>query len=407
MPKPNHSIYKLEGVIKHYDWGGTDFLAELLSQPGRQEKPMAEYWLGAHQLSSSLIHTEAGKIPLKDFINENKEQVLGKTVSKKFGGLPYLLKVLDVKDLLSIQVHPAKHEAEIGFRKENELGIQLDSPQRNYKDDNHKPELMVALDEFWLLHGFKPVKTLTRTLKTVPGFSGLFEIFNSTGYDQLYKTVMEMPQQTVNDILGPLLRNIIPLYQENRLKKNDQNHWAARAALLFNDQVNIDRGIFSVYFFNLVQLNKGEGIFQDAGVPHSYLEGQNIEIMASSDNVLRGGLTKKHIDVKELMRHIKFEETVPRILHPQRTGEEYSFITAAPDFKLCHYQLDKDHGTVFHSVTAEIILVIKGEILIHSGDDEMILAKGQAAFILAGTKIQIKTIADAEVFRATVPRHEQ
>src|SRR3954470_22252540 len=107
------TIYRLEGVIKHYDWGGSDFLAELLSQPGAQKEPMAEYWLGAHHLSSSVIITENGKLPLKEFIEMAKGEILGKTVSQRFGGLPYLLKVLDVKDLLSIQVHPSKYEAEV------------------------------------------------------------------------------------------------------------------------------------------------------------------------------------------------------------------------------------------------------------------------------------------------------
>src|SRR5258708_17009083 len=140
----------MEGVIKHYDWGGAKFLAEILSLPNPGGKPMAEYWLGAHQLSSSMLISEDGRIPLKEFIEKDKEHILGRTVSKKFGSLPYLLKILDVKDLLSIQVHPSKHEAELGFAKENKAVIPLDESNRNYKDDNHKPELMVALSEFWL-----------------------------------------------------------------------------------------------------------------------------------------------------------------------------------------------------------------------------------------------------------------
>ena len=405
MQKPGHAIYKLEGVIKHYDWGGTAFLSELLSYPNTQGKPMAEYWLGAHLLSSSTLITENGQMFLKEFIAANKERALGKSVSKKFGELPYLLKILDVKDPLSIQVHPSKHEAEIGFAKENAEAIPLHASNRNYKDDNHKPELIVALNEFWLLHGFKPAEKFVETIRSIPGFSSLLEIFASTGYDQLYKTVMEMSQQKVNEILQPLLDRIIPLYQNNQLEKSDENFWVARAAVIFNEPPNIDRGIFSVYFFNLVNLKKGEGIFQDAGVPHSYLEGRNIEIMSNSDNVLRGGLTKKHIDVKELMRHIKFEETIPNILHPKKAGDENVFLTAAPDFKLSQYHLEAGKETSLHSVTGEIILVVEGKISVSSANDQLDLSKGEAAFVLAGGSVQIRTLANAEVFRASVPVH--
>src|SRR5512138_1072027 len=115
MQKPRQAIYKLKGAIRYYDWGGTGFLSELLDRQDENKKPMAEYWLGAHHLSSSLLLTEGEAFPLKNFIEQNKEEILGRTVAKKFGGLPYLLKVLDVKDMLSIQVHPAKHEAELGF----------------------------------------------------------------------------------------------------------------------------------------------------------------------------------------------------------------------------------------------------------------------------------------------------
>ncbi|MEJ0103964.1 MAG: hypothetical protein WDO19_15980 [Bacteroidota bacterium] len=124
----------------------------------------------------------------------------------------------------------------------------------------------------------------------------------------MYKHVMEMPQDEVNEILQPLIDRIVPLYNEGRLTRYKEDFWAARAAVTFNQGDNIDRGIFSVYLFNLVNVKKGDAIFQDTGVPHAYLEGQNAEIMSNSDNVLRGGLTKKHIDVAELLRHVKCEQ---------------------------------------------------------------------------------------------------
>jgi mannose-6-phosphate isomerase len=160
MARDESSMYKLKGIIRNYDWGGVEFLSKLLLHSNPGGEPMAEYWLGAHDLASSILVTKNNEIGLNQFIEKNKEKALGKTVAKKFGRLPYLLKILDVKDMLSIQVHPAKHEAEIEFARENKHRIPLNAPDRNYKDDNHKPELMVALGDFWLLHGFKPVDTL-------------------------------------------------------------------------------------------------------------------------------------------------------------------------------------------------------------------------------------------------------
>jgi mannose-6-phosphate isomerase len=399
-------INTLKGIVKHYDWGGTSFIPSLLNMSNAEGKPFAEYWLGAHDTDSSILVTKNTEIKLNQFISANTESILGKTISKRFGRLPYLLKVLDVKDMLSIQVHPSKHEAEIEFTRENKEGIPINAPYRNYKDDNHKPELMVALNDFWLLHGFKPVDELRETLEKTTELKPLVEIFNATGYDQLYKTVMEMPQESVNKLLQPLLDKIIPLYKKDQLIKGHADFWASRSALTFNHDNKIDRGIFSIYFFNLLHLKKGEGIFQDAGLPHAYLEGQNVEIMANSDNVLRGGLTTKHVDVKELMKHIKFEETIARILHPEKlNNKEEVYRTAAPDFKLSRFKLNKGESTAFESVTGEIALVMDGNVVIKSNEDELELSKGEAAFIISHRHISIKALTKADLYRASVPVH--
>jgi mannose-6-phosphate isomerase len=406
MASNESSIYKLKGIVRNYDWGGVEFLSKLLSQPNPQHEPMAEYWLGAHDLASSILVTRNDEIGLNQFIEKDKENVLGKRVSKKFGRLPYLLKILDVRDMLSIQVHPAKHEAEIEFARENKERIPLDASHRNYRDDNHKPELMVALGDFWLLHGFKSVEELRTTLENISELKPLLEIFDATGYDQLYKTVMEMPQESVNHLLKPLLDRIIPLYQKNELKKEQEDFWAARAAATFNEAGKIDRGIFSIYFFNLLNVQPGEGVFQDAGVPHAYLEGQNVEIMANSDNVLRGGLTNKHIDVKELMKHIRFEETIPHVLHPQKINEsEKLYRTAAPDFKLSSFSLEKGNTSSFESATGEIILIINGDVSITTGVNELGLHQGEAAFITNHQSVSLNAITKTYLFRASVPVH--
>ncbi len=145
-------IFKIKGRVQNYAWGGKNFIADLLDIHHR-DQPIAEYWMGAHTKAPAIV--ESTSQALDELIASSPQEMLGKAVANKFGELPYLFKVLDVEDVLSIQVHPTKSEAETGFEKENKLGIPLSAANRNYKDKNHKPEVMVALSEFWLLHGFE------------------------------------------------------------------------------------------------------------------------------------------------------------------------------------------------------------------------------------------------------------
>lgn len=400
-------IAKLTGTVKHYDWGGTAFIPSLLQVENPGHRPFAEYWLGVHPLADCMVEFENGEqVLLRDLIARDSTKILGKEVSKRFGNLPYLLKTLDVKDMLSIQVHPSRLAAEAEFARENAEGVPLDSPVRNYKDANHKPELLVALGEFWLLHGFKRKNVLEKTLAATIELKPLVPVFKTQGYAGLYKKVMEMPQGEVNRMLAPLLDRILPLYHDNKLGKSSEDFWAARAADNFSHDHSIDRGIFSIYLFNLLQLKKGEAVFQDAGVPHAYLEGQNVEIMANSDNVLRGGLTSKHVDVKELLKHVKFESTDYTILKGARKKEEIIYPTTAPDFELSNFLLSAGDQARFVSHTAEILLLTEGEAEISSGPDKLILRPGApAAIVFPGQQVALGTSGKASVFRATVPIH--
>ncbi|MCK7555090.1 mannose-6-phosphate isomerase, class I [Chitinophaga sedimenti] len=182
----NKKLFLLKGKVQHYAWGGYDYIPQLLNiTPNGQ--PSAEYWMGAHVSAPSVIATANGDTTLDQLVAANPQQVLGAATQSRFGELPYLFKILDVKDMLSIQVHPTKSEAEKGFARENEAGIPLNAPNRNYKDANHKPEIMVALGEFWLLHGFLPEDKLTAVLANVPAFNFLTPIFEKEGYFGLYK----------------------------------------------------------------------------------------------------------------------------------------------------------------------------------------------------------------------------
>ena len=153
-------VLPITGKVQHYTWGGFYYLPKLLNIPVKKGETYAEFWLGTHDRGGSEIKNGENHVTLKSYIEEYPEQTLGEKASRTFGRLPFLLKILDVKDMLSIQVHPSRQNAQIAYEAENEKGIGLDSPQRNFKDNNHKPELMLALSEFWLLHGFKTPKAL-------------------------------------------------------------------------------------------------------------------------------------------------------------------------------------------------------------------------------------------------------
>jgi mannose-6-phosphate isomerase len=408
MKQEKNKIFRLQGQLRYYDWGGISFLSQLLHIPNPEGKPFAEYWMGAHDSASSEIVLPINQLlPLNQYIQSFTKDTLGPEVADQFGQLPYLLKILDVKRMLSIQVHPSKKNAEIEFLNENSRGIDISAEDRNYRDRNHKPELMLALSEFWLLHGFKPAKQLIEVLENIPELYYLTEVFQTKGYLGLYQFVMEMDQSKVNDLLQPLVNRLIPAYQENRLVKNQENFWVARASLDFTRNANIDRGIFSIYFFNLINLHPGEAIYQDAGLPHAYLEGQNIEIMANSDNVLRGGLSSKHIDVKELLKHVRFEETVPALVKGiRKDGYFQVFATPAPDFELSRIVLEKDQALSITAYSIEIYFVLSGQVVIKESPEnqfsrqagEAFISFDQAFFELAGEPGSI-------LLKASVPRN--
>lgn len=366
-------IIKVQGVFKHYDWGGKTFLPRLLNRSNEEGKRYAEYWLGSD------LHEAAGK-------------------------LPYLFKVQDVEKMLSIQVHPSKEVAERKFNEENERGIPLDAPNRNYRDDNHKPELLSPLGDFYLLHGFKQVEQIRKTLADTPELAFLGESFKGGDYRRLYTKVMTIPQPEVNRILMPLINRILPEYNAGKLSKDDPSFWAARAYATFNSGENIDRGIFSIYLFNIVHMTEGEALFQDAGLPHAYLEGHTMEIMANSDNVLRGGLTPKHVDVPELLENILFEPTVPNIIKGSagRTSEEI-FETPARDFQLSRIIIQPLQGISLVAFRPDIYFVYEGHG--HAVADELSVTfrSGDALMVFPGTAVHLNTDDRAILYRASVP----
>ena len=202
-------IFKLEGKVQPYEWGGFSFIPSWLGIENNAHKPFAEYWMGAHQSASSSIIINEKKYSLYEMIKENPVDFLNQKVADHFGMLPYLFKILDVHDMLSIQVHPSKTEAVKGFQREENEGVHIAAPHRNYKDKNHKPEMMVALSEFYLLHGFKQKDDLQKILQEVKAFNSFLKIFDGENYKALYEHVMKLDQQEVDALLLPLINHEI------------------------------------------------------------------------------------------------------------------------------------------------------------------------------------------------------
>ncbi len=378
------TIFQLSGNVQQYAWGGTSFLPSLLGIKNENAIPFAEYWLGTHPKAVSIFY-------------DNGEPVL---LNQKTT-ISYLLKILDVQKMLSIQVHPSKELAAIGFEIETLANISIDAANRNYKDCNHKPEMAIALGEFWLLHGFKTEEKILKVLKSVLEFFSLLSVFENEGIKGLYNFVMTCSQEKVNEILNPLLAKIIPIYELNELKKSDENYWAAKAAQSFNKNGNCDRGIFSIYFFNLVCLQKEEGIVQLAGLPHAYLEGQCIEIMASSDNVIRAGLTSKHIDILELMKIVKIEPTIPAIIKGVQLGFETTFPIEVNDFQISLFKQKIGQEVVVFPKTTEILFVKKGSVRLENESSKIELKQGQSAVLFLENEVKMTALQDAEIYKAS------
>ncbi|NJL75105.1 MAG: mannose-6-phosphate isomerase, class I [Saprospiraceae bacterium] len=202
-------VFPIEGAVQNYDWGGFSFIPNLLNIENQTQVPFAELWMGTHHRGAATLLENQQVVELDRVIARDPKALLGERIAAQFNNkLPFLFKILDVRKMLSIQTHPTKTQAELGFAKENAAGIPLDAPHRNFKDDNHKPEIMVALTDFWLLHGFKSEDAILDVLQKVEELHPLLPYFENKDIYFLYKTIMEMPQTEVDTLLKPLEKRL-------------------------------------------------------------------------------------------------------------------------------------------------------------------------------------------------------
>lgn len=398
-------IYQLTGRLQHYVWGGKDYLPALLGMKKETEQYYAEWWLGAHVSAPSMLDVEGKETSLATFLAQKPTALGDKSLSQFGSELPYLLKILDVAKPLSIQLHPTKKQAEIGFAQENAQGIALTSPIRTYKDNNHKPEMMIALSDFWLLHGFKTKQAMLATLNARPSLQGLATKLVQQDMHAFYADIMQADQEQLSQWLLPIIEENKAKYAANQLELSNPDYWVlyTMEAMAIAPS-KLDAGLVCFYLFNIVHLREGEGIFQDAGIPHAYLRGQNIELMACSDNVIRGGLTPKHVDIQALLAIIDCREVVPEIIPVAPAQQAYfTYHTPAKDFALTRFNYCQGQTQSCQVQSAQILLVMKGKLTLSQGTQVLELKQGESAFIESETGYQITGLEEGYCVISALP----
>ena len=398
-------IYKLTGTLQNYVWGGNQYIPELLNLPVEENQYYAEWWLGAHNSAPSIIEVNGEKQPLTEFLQQNPTAV-GVQSREVFGDeLPYLLKILDVAKPLSIQLHPTKVQAEIGFAEENAKGIDLKAPTRTYKDNNHKPEMMIALSDFWLLHGFKNKADIFVTLEMRSSLAPLAEKLRNQDLHTFYAEIMQADQSTLYQWIAPIVQEKQLAYSANELALTNPDYWLFYTMDAMEISLEkLDAGLICFYLFNIVHIKTGEGIYQDAGIPHAYLRGQNIELMACSDNVIRGGLTPKYVDIPELLKIVDCREVEPDIIPVvQHDARVFTYSTPAKDFALQNIQYECGETHCLKNQSAGILLVIKGQLNLRSETAALSLKQGESAFITAGASYEVEGLTEGYAVVAKLP----
>lgn len=363
-------IHPLKGREQRYDWGSESFIQELIGLVEDEPQALAELWLGAHPKAAACIKKE----PLDQFLHKNP-QLAGSGYSKE-QALPYLMKVLAAKKPLSIQAHPNKKQAEAGFAKENSQGLALDDPTRNYSDANHKPELICALTAFEAMCGFRPYQQIVQALQMVglaqmlPNCNQFCDQPKTQNWKQCFISLLSLKE----DVLAQTLETVAGLDVDVWAKELD---WVRKLAKLYPQ----DCGALAPLYLNLVQLKPQQALFLEAGIPHAYLQGAAIEVMASSDNVLRAGLTPKHIDLDELCEILIFEALPLEILHLEQSRPNLSYFPQkTQDFKLGYAKITANSPLDLQLENSAIILCMNGKLNLKQNSHQLMLSKGEAAF---------------------------
>ncbi|MBX7114023.1 MAG: mannose-6-phosphate isomerase, class I [Myxococcaceae bacterium] len=386
---------RLQNTIQEYAWGSQTAISGLLGQP-RSSKPQAELWLGAHPLAPSA--TPQGS--LLALIDGDPVSTLGARVAQRFQNrLPFLLKVLAADAPLSLQAHPSLAQAQAGFAREEAAGVPLTAAHRNYKDANHKPELICALTPFEALCGFRKLGASARLFAGLGHAvtTSLSAVLQLGGLAGVFETLMTMPK----DRTAALLASVVPQLEKLSQGTGDEAV-AYRCAHRLAQAYPGDIGAVSSLLLNHVELSVGQALYLDAGNLHAYLRGVGIELMANSDNVLRGGLTPKHVDVKELLGVLDFSAGPVKVLEPTEAAPgEWTYATAAADFRLSRFSLSAAHAVKPARSGPEILLCTEGTATVEMGNASLTLKRGESAWVAAADGAYTAS-GNGVLYRATV-----
>ena len=376
---------KMKNTIQPYAWGSHSAIGELLGLPVPTDKPQAEIWMGAHPKAPSQVLWQRTWHPLTDLLKNYAKDILGMLGHQRYGNrLPFLFKVLAAGEPLSIQAHPDKAQAKIGYAMENLANIPLSAGHRNYKDDNHKPECLCALTPFVALCGFRPIPEMIKYMRKIlpPEFEYLLTPLQREGDSKGLKTFFNHLMTLSKSKQKGLIEKVV-----SKAKTDQKPSSIVKWVLSLHQYYPEDIGVLSPFYLNLVELAPGQAIFLKAGVLHAYLLGTGIELMANSDNVLRGGLTTKHIDVAELMQVLRFESEFVENQIPMDSGStQKKFESPFEEFELSIITLENGKSYLSEKERGvEILLCTQGHIILTnlSHHTQMDLVKGESVLIPA------------------------
>lgn len=378
-------IYQLNNQIKYFPWGSYTALTQRFGISNINSLPQAEVWMGAHVNGSSTIEIEGQERQLIDVISGDLHTWLGPRVDEFTKQLPFLVKLLAAEQPLSIQVHPSKKSAQQGFFREEQLGLDKGSPKRNYKDANHKPELIYALTPYLALNGFREFDIIQRFFDTLslPSLSAIISPYLAEPTAEtlkiIFKNILLLDETKKTLAIAELIDIDIGSLVDQELKA------AITLSKYFYTLYPSDIGLFAPLFLNVIELKQGEAMFIFAETPHAYLKGVGVEVMANSDNVLRAGLTPKHIDVAELIANTNFSPIPYGNLRMPSTSINERDIYPIPvdDFK---FEIIK--GGVFDILveSPEILLCLDGTLELQQQGKMIRLQKGDSAIVATMAK---------------------
>lgn len=406
-------MHLLKGAVRTYAWGSRTAIAEFVGAPSPTAHPEAELWFGAHPGDPAYLQTDGGNRSLLDALRADPEGELGAAIRARFGDtLPFLVKVLAADEPLSLQAHPSTAQAVEGFAREDRLGIPISAPDRNYRDRSHKPEIIIALSQFEALAGFRPAAQSVELMRALgvadldPFISLLHGQRDEEGLRALFTTWITFPQPDL-DVLVPAVIDGAIAYMRSGHREFARE---AKTVLELGERYPGDAGVLCSMLLNRLSLAPGEALYLAAGNLHAYLHGIGVEVMANSDNVLRGGLTPKHVDVPELLRVLDFTPAEDVYVRPEtlRDGTEIVYPTPAPEFSVSVLGIEGE--SLGHEIDAptshdgpQILLCTQGAATVQAKSDEVLLEKGAAAWVSADDgPIRLVAQEPTRLFRVTV-----